>query len=510
MTEERLENITDKCHNMTQDNYKNDQEGHTTDHDECKTKRIKRLDYKGKMILAPMVKVGTLPMRLLALQYGADIVYSEEIIDWKLLNSYRIENKLLGTIDYIDKTDNTLVFRTCAREKGHLVLQIGTSDGDRAAKVGLMMEQDIDGIDINMGCPKPFSLKGGMGAALLSKPDKVLDILTKLKAAVSIPVTCKIRIFTDLSKTIELVKIIEKTGVAAIGVHGRTKDQRPNDPNNVAAIGQIVDSVSVPIIANGGSSNNRNSQLNTYHGIRQFWRESRASSVMIARAAEWNVSVFQESDKLVDIMTVIQEYMYLAIHYDYPECIVKYCVQQMLGSKQTETEQGKQFLETATMADMCKVLNLETRYRERQKELGQDGVPDHVFSALPVNYKPLVEGLSVIEKFCPFIRAHYGDDNCVNLPKSRLITYTRQKDIDKPLYKVYQEDKKFRAIVNVDGSHFSSLSWEKNKRYAEQAAAIVANINLGILTPEEKKTLVLENKLIDNNNINLIVNNKNS
>ena len=56
MTEERLENITDKYHNMTQDNHKNEQEGHTTDHDECKTKRIKRLDYKGKMILAPMVK----------------------------------------------------------------------------------------------------------------------------------------------------------------------------------------------------------------------------------------------------------------------------------------------------------------------------------------------------------------------------------------------------------------------------------------------------------------------
>lgn len=501
------EALKDKCHMINGDTSMT--HDHTTDHDECHTKRIKRLEYKGKLILAPMVKVGSLPMRLLALQYGADIVYSEEIIDFKLLNSIRIENKLLGTIDFIDKTDNTLVFRTCAKEKGHLVLQIGTSDGDRAAKVGKMMEQDIDGIDINMGCPKPFSLKGGMGAALLSQPDKVVDILTKLKAAVSIPVTCKIIIFPDVSKTIELVKIIEKTGVAAVGVHGRTKDQRPNDPNNVDAINQIVDSVSVPIIANGGSSNNRNSPMNTYHGIQQFWKESKASSVMIARAAEWNVSVFKESEKLVDIMTVIQEYMYLAIHFDYPECIVKYCVQQMLGSRQTDTEQGKQFLETATMADMCKVLNLEPRYRERQKELGRDALPDHVFSALPVTYKPLVEGLSVVEKFCPFIRAHYGDDNCVNLPKSRLLDYTRLKELEKPLYKVYQEDKKFRAIVDVDGACFSSLSWEKNKRYAEQAAAIVANLNLGIFTPEEKTTLILENKINVNNNSDVIVNNKN-
>ena len=81
-----------------------------------------RLEYRGKMILAPMVKVGTLPMRLLALEYGADIVYTEEIIDMRLLASERVENKLLGTIDYIDRRDNTLVFRTCPKEKDRLVL----------------------------------------------------------------------------------------------------------------------------------------------------------------------------------------------------------------------------------------------------------------------------------------------------------------------------------------------------------------------------------------------------
>lgn len=51
-----------------------------------------RLTYDNKIILAPMVRVGTLPMRLLALDYGADIVYSEELIDWKLLRSVRREN----------------------------------------------------------------------------------------------------------------------------------------------------------------------------------------------------------------------------------------------------------------------------------------------------------------------------------------------------------------------------------------------------------------------------------
>ena len=79
-----------------------------------------KLDYRDKMILAPMVKIGTLPFRLLALEYGADIVYTEEIIDKRILNAERIVNPVLETVDYIDKSDNSLVFRTCNKEKQKL------------------------------------------------------------------------------------------------------------------------------------------------------------------------------------------------------------------------------------------------------------------------------------------------------------------------------------------------------------------------------------------------------
>ena len=99
-----------------------------------------RLDYRNKMILAPMVKIGTLPFRLLSLEYGADIVYTEEIIDKRILSSERLVNQVLGTVDYIDKRDNSLVFRTCEQEKARLVMQIGTSDANRAAAVGRKVE----------------------------------------------------------------------------------------------------------------------------------------------------------------------------------------------------------------------------------------------------------------------------------------------------------------------------------------------------------------------------------
>ena len=67
------------------------------------------LNYEGKWILAPMVKIGTLPFRLLSLHYGADIVYTEEIIDFRLLRSERVDNKVLGTIDYIDRYESERV-----------------------------------------------------------------------------------------------------------------------------------------------------------------------------------------------------------------------------------------------------------------------------------------------------------------------------------------------------------------------------------------------------------------
>ena len=73
---------------------------------EAKTMRP-RLNYENKMIMAPMVKIGTTPARLVALEYGADIVYTEEIIDWRLLRSTRVENPVLNTIDYIDRYINS-------------------------------------------------------------------------------------------------------------------------------------------------------------------------------------------------------------------------------------------------------------------------------------------------------------------------------------------------------------------------------------------------------------------
>ncbi|VVC31543.1 Hypothetical protein CINCED_3A023870 [Cinara cedri] len=328
---------------------------------------FKQLCYDNKVILAPMVRINTLPMRLLALDYGADIVYTEELIDHRLIKCSRHVNDTLQSIDFIDKSNATVVFRTCSREKLHVVLQIGTSDPERAAKAAQVVEQDVAGIDINMGCPKDFSLKGGMGAALLSCPDKACTILSAVVSAVSIPVTCKIRVLPDINDTIELCKKLATTGIAAIAVHGRTVKERPNHPNRNHFIKAISEALDIPVIAklllirytnvlclsryvltnnnvcfSGGSK-----EIETFEDITKFKNITGCSSVMIARTAEKNCSIFKRDGKL-ELGTIIRDYLHHAVDYDNVAPNTKYCIQNMLRNIQ-ETEQGRHFLESTSL-----------------------------------------------------------------------------------------------------------------------------------------------------------------
>lgn len=269
------------------------------------------IDYKNKVILAPMVRIGTLPMRLLALHYGADLVYSEELIDYRLLKCQRLENQVLGTVDYIDD-DHQIVFRTCEKERGKNILQIGTCSPERAVQVAKLVEKDVAGIDVNMGCPKEFSLKGGMGAALLTQLDKVKAILTALVQSTTLPVTCKIRVLDRLEDTLALGKLIESTGVKALGVHGRTKEERPQHKNRNATIKALAEHLTIPVIANGGSS-----EIVDYEDIERFRVATGATSVMLARQAESNCSIFSKAGRKPIDDVIVQYLHYVSAHLKY-------------------------------------------------------------------------------------------------------------------------------------------------------------------------------------------------
>uniref|UniRef100_A0A672LPY7 Dihydrouridine synthase 2 n=1 Tax=Sinocyclocheilus grahami TaxID=75366 RepID=A0A672LPY7_SINGR len=123
-----------------------------------------------------------------------------------------------------------------------------------------------------MGCPKEYSTKGGMGSALLSDPEKIEAILSSLVNGISKPVTCKIRILPTLEDTVNLVKRIEKTGVAV----REMKEECPRHPVHCDYIQAMAAIVSIPLIANGGSSDT----VKTFEDMEKFREATGASSVI--------------------------------------------------------------------------------------------------------------------------------------------------------------------------------------------------------------------------------------
>jgi tRNA-dihydrouridine synthase 2 len=265
-------------------------------------------------------------MRALAVEMGASMVYSEEIVDKKIIKTLRSENVQLGTVDYSlpsakSDSDGPIVFRTYRDEK--VVFQVGTADATLALQAANHIARDVRAFDVNMGCPKHFSISGGMGAALLSKPDVVEDILKTLKRNLNIPVTCKIRLLDSEANTVEFMRRIEKCEVNALAVHAR---HIPDRSSYAAAIDELASTIraanlSIPII--------HNADIFRFEEIEQMKKTTGAQSVMIARGAQWNASVFRREGPL-PVYDIMQRYLDLAVKYDNHPKNTKYALVKMI------------------------------------------------------------------------------------------------------------------------------------------------------------------------------------
>lgn len=427
-----------------------------------------KLDYRNKLILAPMVRIGTLPTRLLALQYGADIVYSEEIIDHKILGADRIENNVLGTVDYV-LSDSTLVFRTHPSEKDRIVFQLGTADAKTALRAAKKVENDVAAIDVNMGCPKEFSLKGGMGAALLKKPEKIKEILTTLVQNIKVPVTCKIRLLPELADNISLVKMIESCGVAAIGIHGRLTEERPRHPNRNATIKHLAEILTIPVIANGGSK-----EILCYDDMEKFRDACGAASVMVARAAEWNLSIFRKEGKL-PVKDVVKDYVKIAIETDNGFSNTKYCILMTMHDDMDQLE-GLQTQESKCFEEICEIWGfgeylktVQADWKTREAEVDR---------YLGIKKRKMEDGNSLIEMPVRYVRKNYPHGIS---PKLKLYEWTIRNKVSKANYITTErkEDRCYKCVLELDGKKYTASFWEKSKQLAEQAAAIVGLVVLG-------------------------------
>ncbi|KAL7679101.1 putative tRNA-dihydrouridine synthase, Zinc finger C2H2-type, aldolase-type TIM barrel [Plasmopara halstedii] len=283
--------------------------------------------YENKVCLSPMVRSGTLPLRLLSLRYGADLVYGEEIIDKRIISAIRVPNEVVNAVDFVSRNGDSVVFRTCSEESKKIVFQIGTADTVLALKAAEMVARDVVAVDINMGCPKHFSIQGGMGAALLKNPEVACDIMKSLRRNLNIPVSCKIRLLSETQDTIDLAKRLEHAGACAIGVHMRQVHERPRDKASWDRLAPIVSALSVPVLANG--------DVFAYEDMKKLRAISGVSSFLIARGALANASIFRENGRL-PVDQVVREYLMAAAEVDNVFQNTKYNVMRMIPNSHAD------------------------------------------------------------------------------------------------------------------------------------------------------------------------------
>lgn len=223
--------------------------------------------------LAPMAGVTDLPFRLLVKEMGCGLVYTEMISDQGLLYGNARTQELL---------------RLDPREHPVAVQLFGSTPSTLARAASLAVAAGADIIDINMGCPTPKIVKNGAGAALMRQPALAYEIMCQVVAAVSVPVTVKIRKGWDDSEVnaVELARLAERAGVQAVAVHGRTRAQFYAGTADWEIIARVKDSVAIPVIGNG--------DVKSPADARRLLTSTGCDGIMIGRGAQGNPWLFHQ------------------------------------------------------------------------------------------------------------------------------------------------------------------------------------------------------------------------
>lgn len=233
---------------------------------------IGKVTIKGQVILAPMEGISDQPYRVICRQMGSAISYSEFVGAVEILNKhpYRVDQRV-----------------AFLRDERPFAIQVFDNNLERLIRaVEQLLIHEPDFIDINMGCSAKKVSNRGAGAGLLRTPEKIERIFSALTKQIELPVTGKIRLGWDKTHQnyLEVAKIIEDNGGAAIAVHGRTRQQAYTGQANWDAIAEIKQAVSIPVIANG--------DVKQVDDIVRILAHTQADAVMIGRKAIGNPWIF--------------------------------------------------------------------------------------------------------------------------------------------------------------------------------------------------------------------------
>ena len=235
--------------------------------------QIGKIKLDAPLVLAPMAGITDLPFRVICRRLGCGMTVSEMVSAKGLL--YK-------------NVKTTEMLRIDEGERPTAIQLFGSVPQELAEAAKLVEASGADIIDFNMGCPVPKIVNNGEGSALMKNPQLAYDVLAAMVEAVQIPVTVKFRAGwdDDPRNAVEIALVAERAGVAAVAVHGRTRQQFYEGKADWSIIRDVKQAVKVPVFGNG--------DIFTVADGLSMLEETGVDGLMVGRGADGNPWLFQQ------------------------------------------------------------------------------------------------------------------------------------------------------------------------------------------------------------------------
>jgi len=234
--------------------------------------KIGNIKLNNNLILAPMAGITDRAFRIICEKFNPGLVYTEMISAKGLFHNDEKTKQLLNMQD----------------EKHPIAVQIFGSDVESMEYAAEYVSKYADIIDINMGCPAPKVVKNGDGSRLLLDLDKAEKIIETVVKKATVPVTVKFRKGWDNDNivAVQMAKIAERAGAAAITIHGRTRSEFYAGKADWEIIKEVKESVNIPVIGNGDVRNSADAK--------EMFETTGVDGIMIGRGALGNPWIFEQ------------------------------------------------------------------------------------------------------------------------------------------------------------------------------------------------------------------------